>query len=132
MPGNIYCAQLHFEAGGGAGSYNSCFSVQPTAVGHLLLPAAACAQLSGNHYMLPQHHQPAAAIACCCSVDAPIHSLLDELLQQLRQLLGVMGAVDDGGACGFVKVGLCAQLTPVELQDVCCGVLHGVQTEENK
>jgi hypothetical protein len=47
-----------------------------------------------------------------------LHILLDEGLQQLAQLLGVVGAVHDGGARALVVVGLGAQLAAKELQDI--------------
>jgi hypothetical protein len=47
------------------------------------------------------------------------YSLLDELLQQLGELLGVVGAIDNGGAGVLVVVRLGTQLTAVELEDVC-------------
>ena len=48
-----------------------------------------------------------------------LHIFLDEVLQQLHQLLGIVGAIDNGGASLLVEVGLCPQLTAIELQDVC-------------
>ena len=48
-----------------------------------------------------------------------LHVLLDETLQQLHQLLGVVRAVHNGGARLLVEVCLCPQLTTIELDDVC-------------
>jgi hypothetical protein len=47
------------------------------------------------------------------------HILLDEVLQKLRKLLGVMCSVDDGRATLGVKVCLSSQLAAIELQDIC-------------
>jgi len=58
------------------------------------------------------------------------HSLLDECLQQLRELLGVMCTIDNGGPGGLVKVSLSTQLAPVELQDVCRHA-HAEETPRN-
>ena len=57
----------------------------------------------------------------CLGIAAAValHILLDEELENFRELLGIVSAVDDGGACLLVEVGLRAKLAAKVLEGIC-------------